>query len=407
MGLSSAPRIFTEFMHFPIWAIKNDRKDLYYIDIDANNINKSHFNKDSDITYLPQYNKYRIALIFNYLDDILGGHTNEQSAWDQYYHSETILKRLSLKTKFVKGRPPNQIQTWLGKEYNTILQWLKLPDDKYNKYIKQLIAVKKLQYISAKNLLSIIGKARHMGTIYRPLNAFARGLEKYVYTGTPKIDLTKQIHLSKALIRDLEFLMYAMEQANKFGVPFTYFVRPLNKPDIICYTDASLTVGIGGVASSGHYIQQKWSDINLINAHKKDIVWREMCAIFVLLYALREELKDAFYDKILHIYTDNEPCKWMLINMRAQLYRPDVQELINYICKLLIDYRIQFWIDHIPGKQNVIADALSRYINLPTGNSVNKCKHYIPTKHLLQWASRISEQWIVSDKYLKFVNDDY
>ena len=46
--------------------------------------------------------------------------------------------------------------------------------------------------------------------------------------------------------------------------------------------------------------------------------------------------------------------------MRCTLPLPDLQILINEICKICIEYEIVPWFEHIPGKDNVISDALSR-----------------------------------------------
>ena len=74
MGLSSAPKIFTEFMHFPVWAMKNDQPSLYYLYVNKNSLNPNHFSAEADIQLCTRTEIYRIAMITYYLDDILGGH---------------------------------------------------------------------------------------------------------------------------------------------------------------------------------------------------------------------------------------------------------------------------------------------------------------------------------------------
>ena len=49
MGLSSSPKIFTDFMHFPIWAIKNNKPDIYYTWVHPDNICINDCTADSDI----------------------------------------------------------------------------------------------------------------------------------------------------------------------------------------------------------------------------------------------------------------------------------------------------------------------------------------------------------------------
>lgn len=405
MGLAASPRIFTEFMHFPMWAIKNDRPDLYFMQRDCSKIDIRNFRKQADIHWNPAHNSYKIAMIDIYMDDILGGHPNEDKAWQQWNHSEVVLKRFPLPTKTAKGRPPNQIQIWLGKEYNTKRQWVKLPLSKLKKYTDFIKSILKSDYVTARTLLKAIGKARHMGTIYKPLNAFARGLESYVY-GTKITDLDRDIHVSNMLRDDLNFLLFAMNAANKYGVPFSYFVRDVKNEDITLHTDASLTVGIGGIASTGYFVQNKWSDIRLHSPSTKDIIWRELVAIFVMLFALNEETSTCLVDKTIKVYTDNVACKYMLINMRAKLYRPDLQILINNICKLCIDNRILLWMEHIPGSDNIVADALSRYFANPFKTTPNISKIRLDAAKWLQLASNLTKDCKIKSKFLKFDDDD-
>ena len=409
MGASTSPRLFTEFMAFPLWAIKQDRPDLYYEDVEdrPDGLKPEHFRNDSDLTFNTETNKWSVPLIERYVDDVLGCHGEDHKAADQWTHSENILEELSLPTKKGKGRPPNNIQIWLGKEYDTTKQEVKLPDEKVERYLRFIADIANKNWIEAYVLLSAIGKARHMGTIYRPLNAFARGLETYVYRGRPG-DQHRMVHMSKALIRDLEFLTWAIKEANQYGVPFSYFVRDLSDPDITLHTDASLTIGIGAVSSNGYFIQQKWSDIFLHRPEKKDILWKEMCAIFVMLHALDIEMGDSFKGLVIHVFTDNMPCKWMLMSMRSRLYRPDLQILINAICELCIKRQLQLWMDHIPGKENIVADALSRYFPDPLlmeqGQHKESC--FLDSTRVLQLASDLSKQANVKNKFLRMHDDD-
>ena len=100
--------------------------------------------------------------------------------------------------------------------------------------------------------------------------------------------------------------------AHSKGATFDSFGVHLRKDDefdYTLYTDASLTIGIGGLASNCTFYQNKWSDIQLSNPEIRDIQWRELCAIFVFVLA---NIK-SFKEKVIHIYTDNDAVKWMMI----------------------------------------------------------------------------------------------
>ena len=107
-------------------------------------------------------------------------------------------------------------------------------------------------------------------------------------------------------------------------------------PDIIFYTDASLNIRLGGYSNKGLWFKNNWNDIQLYHPNNREIVWKELVAIFSFLYSLRHSLNK----KLLHIYTDNEACKYMLINLRAKLSRTDLQIIINEICKICIQHEM-------------------------------------------------------------------
>ena len=78
MGLSSSPAIFTEFMHFPIWAAKHEKPPLYYIHVPRNEINTRCFGSSADIQQLQH--TVKMALLTYYLDDILRVHKTKYLA---------------------------------------------------------------------------------------------------------------------------------------------------------------------------------------------------------------------------------------------------------------------------------------------------------------------------------------
>ena len=116
-------------------------------------------------------------------------------------------------------------------------------------------------------------------------------------------------------------------------------------------TDASMTIGAGGINS----------DLHITHREERDIQWRELIAIYGALFGLNDRYGADIDDSFIHIFTDNSACKFMLINLTAILARPDLQILLNNICELCVNRLIHLWLDHIPGDNNTIADALSRF----------------------------------------------
>ena len=70
MSLSSSSSIFTEFMQFPIWAMKKKRFESYYKEVDESMTNLNDFIKDADI--IKKGSRDMLAIFFYCSDDALG-----------------------------------------------------------------------------------------------------------------------------------------------------------------------------------------------------------------------------------------------------------------------------------------------------------------------------------------------
>ena len=91
----------------------------------------------------------------------------------------------------------------------------------------------------------------------------------------------------------------------------------------------------------------------------------------------------------------------MLIKMRAKLRRPDLQLLINELCKIFIEYEIIPWIEHIPGKENIIPDALSRNTDI-SSNLRFKCTNRILATSSIQLAADLCKTIVINRKHPSF-----
>ena len=138
-----------------------------------------------------------------------------------------------------------------------------------------------------------------------------------------------------------------------------------------------------------------WSDINLCHDKNGDILWGELIAI----YAFVDTLKPSLQGKTVHIFTDNEACKFMLINVRSKLARPDLQRIINELCKIFIQFAITPWIEHIPGKDDIIPDRLSRNLPIPSHLMCN-CKEIMDVSRSVQFAADLCKNIVIKNKHL-------
>ena len=66
VGLSTSPNIFTEFMHLPVWAMKQDRPDLHYKEVDEFLINIYNFTKGADVISCFKITDIQISIYYNH-----------------------------------------------------------------------------------------------------------------------------------------------------------------------------------------------------------------------------------------------------------------------------------------------------------------------------------------------------
>ena len=83
--------------------------------------------------------------------------------------------------------------------------------------------------IKQRQLLKHIGRTRHMAVIYKSLVAFARSLEVWAYS-VKKLD--HHIHISRPMKNDISLCIWAMKELSLVGIPFQFFLKPLDDPDV-------------------------------------------------------------------------------------------------------------------------------------------------------------------------------
>ena len=84
--LSSSSIIFTEFMCFSVWAMKQDATNLFYKQVDESLINADNFIQDADV--VKRGSTSILANLFQCLDGILGGYPVKGEAWEQFSQAE-------------------------------------------------------------------------------------------------------------------------------------------------------------------------------------------------------------------------------------------------------------------------------------------------------------------------------
>ena len=333
MGLSSACAIYQAFADSVLYIIKTKGAHLF--------VTVSGF-----------------CYIHHYLDDFFGGHPNEYIATLQCKFVVSIFALLGIPTQWKKVKLPNQVQKLLGWLYNTRLGTVSVPPDKVRAYIdlcSQLIH--HYQNIGKKHLEHVVGCLQWTSPVVYPGKIRLRNLEHAMHLEC--FDYTDKITLSRQVIEDLRWWKYALKYMN--GVPLTWIISDPSIYYEYCWTDATTKLGQGGCTSQG-FAYQFYNHQTIAKATKQfrhgiNIDLFELLALYIMA---RLRCQDWQYKNI-YFYCDNSAAAYAVINQRAKLSRFDLNYIVRKFAELSAQFHFRFFVKHIPGEENEVADALSRY----------------------------------------------
>ena len=307
------------------------------------------------------------SLIHHYLDDFFGGHPDSKMAMFQVLLVYFWFWFLGIPTKWSKLKWPHWLQIILGWLYNTRLRTVSLPPEKvitYSAHVTKLIRERQ-KGVGKKILEKVDGCLEHAAVAVFPGKAKLRHLQHALHIETMNYD--DKIILSDFVIEELKWWLRALKYMN--GIPLTWvFCNPSHYHDEV-WTDAALKGdlkdgGMGGCTKSGvaYQIDNKQTLAYMASLFRSgvDIKLMEMIAVFVMMVHMAPQ----WQFKHVKFYCDNGTVVSSLAKKRAPLNRRDLHYFVNKICDLSAQYHFRFWIEHIHGDDNVMADRLSRFKQL-------------------------------------------
>lgn len=332
MGLASACQIYTRFADAVLYIIINNAIDIFYDDLGN-------------------------QLVFHYLDDFFGGHDDPSIAQNQFDKAFGWFEKLGIPTQPNKCNKPNTLQKILGWLYDTCAQTVSIPPNKVEAYIAILRRVIRNKLSDKKQLEQIVGFLTWASVAVFPGKAFVRRLEHALYLELK--DYKTKIHLTEFVLEDMRWWVHALQHMN--GIPLQWIVSNNEKFDIEVWTDAATKSGLGGCSSDKRAFQIRNSDTfsNFVSTRRKgvDIHFLELLAMLVAA-----KLWAPFWKhKNVRFYCDNPGAAASLIHKRAPLHRQDMNWMVREFSKLAVIHQFRFWIVHVDGSENEIADGLSRF----------------------------------------------
>ena len=350
MGLGSACAIYQRFADAILFIIRNNSGKLFI------GIGGEYY-------------------IYHYLDDFFGGHADSETAWQQLRSVVVWFADLGIPTQWKKLKFPFWRQIILGWLWNTRAGTVSLPQSKVTAYSTHLLKlIRERQRGATKKILEQVnGQLEHSAVVVYPGKAKNRNIQHAMHLEL--YNYSERIYLSDLVIDDLKWWLHALQHMN--GIPLEWII---SNPDIYqeeIWTDAALRGediklgGIGGCSSLGSAFQldNRSTFVRLVAAqrHGIDIKLMEFIALYVMVV-----VRAPFWQyKNIRFWCDNDTVVWTVSKKRAPLIRRDLNYLLNKICELSATYHFRFWIEYIEGKENVVADSLSRFKEIYASKNVD------------------------------------
>ena len=241
---------------------------------------------------------------------------------------------------------PTTCLTYLGIEIDTVAMTVRLPADKLEKVKAIIHEWAGRRKCTKRELLSLIGLLAFASKVVKPGRMFLRRL---IDLSTSVDSLHHFIYLNLEARADILWWLRFLPEWNGMAI---IHPTPITNIDLKLYTDAS-EVGFGCVYGT-HWAYGSWG-WDWRPTDECNINVRELFAVWAAVYTWGKH----WANKEVVVFTDNEsiieiwkngtcPNKRMMVIVRALFFHAASLNL-NII------------MSHLPGKQNINADLLSRF----------------------------------------------
>ena len=231
MGLSSSPKIYTEFADAVEWICVNKNKDLAFLN--------------------------KVQMLRHYIDDFFGCCPQYKDAITLYNALFNLMKELGIPTREDKCTPPARLAKILGWIYNTMFRRVELPNDKRVELLRLIKGILRSRKADKKTLEKIIGRLQNASQVIFPGKAFVRRLEMILYL--PALDYNESVYLTDFIVEDLKWWVSTLSNRERCQASFDLLLRNPSDRDNYIYTDASSLIGVGG-HTNGRAFQVRWRD---------------------------------------------------------------------------------------------------------------------------------------------------
>ena len=294
------------------------------------------------------YSKFNVGGMSHMLDDFFFiGPKNSNKCLQDIKQFISICEECGIPIKMEKTHFPTSVLTIYGIEVDSNALECRLPQAKLDKIRTKLQEVKYRKKITLKELQSLIGLLNYACLVVVPGRAFLRRI----------IDLTCGVSNPSHFVRfncetraDLQMWSFFIEHYNGRSVILPELFSSSDKE--LLFTDASGSIGFAGVLGT-EWFALGWNSVPEFS--HLQIAIKELYPIVLALELWGPRLADR---RILFM-SDNEAVVHVVNKQSCK--EKTLMKLIRRLVLASLSYNILFKAKHIPGKNNTLADKLSRF----------------------------------------------
>ena len=287
------------------------------------------------------------ATVFNYLDDFLFVAGSKDCCQATLRAFENLCLDLGVPVAGHKTVQATSSLVFLGIGLGSSSMSLHVPEDKARKYGTQLEAFLRLSTPTVRQWQKVAGVLVHLSQVVCAGRAFLGSVHDSL-----RGILSQQGHRRRRItVESRADLMVWLSFLQGLCPTRSFrFITGQESPRLVIATDASTSVGFGGVQGTrwfcGTWPSSAWSQIN--------IAVLELYAVFVALSIWATEVTNA----VILVQTDNEA----LVPVLNHLHSRDagLRKFLRPVAALCLANNIKIAAVHIAGVDNVAPDLLSR-----------------------------------------------
>nr|XP_034965330.1 uncharacterized protein LOC118082278 isoform X1 [Zootoca vivipara] len=306
---------------------------------------------ESFSTFLDWALRFRTGLegVTHYLDDFLfcgGAHNSDCAYLLEAFAS--LAAELGVPLAAEKTEGPTSTITYLGIELDTVAQTSRLPSEKLTALKRTITDTLPLKKVTLKQIQSLLGHLNFACRVISPGRPFCSRLAR-LSAGLRASH--HRVRLNKGVKSDLRVWLQFLEKFN--GISLWQDTLRL-RVDFQVHSDAAGSLGFG-VYLKGRWCAQHWPPEWRGKPLIRDLTFLEFFPIVVAVHLWADEFKN----RRVCFWTDNQAVVNVLSRQSSR--SPRVSALLRAFVLLCLQLNIYFSAKFVPGVDNDIADALSRF----------------------------------------------